>query len=309
MITGNPRSERLAYLAAAVTLLVWSSSYAGIAYDLQVFTPGELALLRFALASLCLLVLVTLRFIKLPPLRDWPVLVLLGLIGNTAYQLCLGYSMTRLSAGAAAVVISTIPGVTSVLAVLHLKERLSPRAVAGLAIAFAGTLLVTLGRGRDFSFDPIAFMAFAAVFCSAVYFVWQKPLFVRSSPLGVATASIFTGTLGFIPFGMHLPEKLVLASAAQLFSVAYLALLPTVVGFLCWSFALSRAPASRVSSFLYLQPLIACAVAWVWLGEIPTWLTVAGGSLAIAGVVLTTSRLNLALLWHKADSACSAPEG
>ncbi len=144
--------------------------------------------------------------------------------------------------------------------------------------------------------------------CSSVYFVWQKPLFARTSPLGVSAASIFTGTLGFIPFGMHLPEKLALVSHAQLFSVLYLALVPTVIGYLSWSWALSRAPASRVSSFLYLQPLIACVIAWVWLGDIPTWLTVAGGTLAIAGVVLATSRLAPPMPWRKTPVVCTESE-
>ena len=308
MTTANPKTDPLAYAAAGLTLLVWSSSYAAISYGLQVFTPGELVLLRFSLASLCLGALVLMGFIKLPPLRDWPALFLLGFIGNTLYQLCLCYAMTRLSAGAASVVISMIPGVTSVLAVLHLKERLSTRAVVGLGIAFAGTLLVTLGRGHELHLEPMALLAFGAVVCSSVYFVWQKPLFARTSPLGVSAASIFTGTLGFIPFGMHLPEKLALVSHAQLFSVLYLALVPTVIGYLSWSWALSRAPASRVSSFLYLQPLIACVIAWVWLGDIPTWLTVAGGTLAIAGVVLATSRLALPMPWRKTPVVCTESE-
>jgi drug/metabolite transporter (DMT)-like permease len=305
----NSTSEKSGYVAAALTLVVWSSSYAGIAYGLQVFTPGELVLLRFGLASLCLAALALCGAFKLPPLRDWPAVIVLGLIGNTAYQLCLCYAMTRLSAGAAAVVISMIPGVTSVLAVLRLHERLSRRAVIGLAAAFAGTLLVTLGQGKELRFEPMALLAFGAVVCSSVYFVWQKPLFARTSPLGVSAATIFTGTLGFIPFGLDLPAKLATAGHAEIAAVVYLALVPTVIGYLSWSFALSRAPASRVSSFLYLQPLIACLVAWFWLKEIPTWLTVGGGTLAIAGVVLTTSRLEFSWLRRKAPVACASPEG
>ena len=300
----NAASEKAGYAAAALTLLVWSSSYAGIEYGLQVFTPGELVLLRFSLASLCLGALALFGVIRLPPLRDWPAVFVLGFIGNTAYQLCLCYAMTRLSAGAASVVISMIPGVTSVLAVLRLHERLSRRAVAGLAVAFAGTLLVTLGRGKDLRLEPLAFLAFGAVLCSSVYFVWQKPLFARTSPLGVSAATIFTGTLGFIPFGLHLPAKLAVAGHAEIAAVVYLALVPTVIGYLSWSWALSRAPASRVSSFLYLQPLIACVVAWFWLGEIPAWLTVVGGTLAIGGMVLTTTRFSLRLPRRRAAAAC-----
>lgn len=284
----QPKHSNLAYWAAGLTLVLWSSSYAAISYGLQLFTPGEIALMRFAVATAVLMVPVALGRIKLPPKRDWALLALLACFGHFLYQLSLGYSMTRLSAGAAAVVISTVPSVTAVLAMLRLKEHISGRAAAGLGVAFVGTLLVTLGRGHSIHFEPLAFLVFVAVLCSASYFVLQKPLLARTDAIGFTAASLFVATLLFLPFGTALPAKLMAAPWRQLASVLYLALFPTVVGFVCWSFALARAPASRVASFLYLQPLMGCVIAWFWLGEIPTWLTGVGGTLAVIGVVLAT---------------------
>jgi drug/metabolite transporter (DMT)-like permease len=283
-----PKHSNLAYWAAGLTLVLWSSSYAAISYGLQVFTPGEIALMRFAVATAVLMVPVALGHIKLPPKRDWALLALLACFGHFFYQLSLGYSMTRLSAGAAAVVISTVPSVTAVLAMLRLKEHISTRAAIGLGVAFVGTLLVTLGRGHSIHFEPLAFLVFVAVLCSASYFVLQKPLLARTDAIGFTAASLFVATILFLPFGTALPGKLVTVRWTQLLSILYLALFPTVVGFVCWSFALGRAPASRVASFLYLQPLMGCLIAWLWLGEIPTWLTVLGGTLAVVGVVLAT---------------------
>ena len=125
-----------------------------------------------------------------------------------------------------------------------------------------------------------------SVFATSVYFVWQKPLLARTTPLGFTTASIFVGTLGLLPFGLHLPEKLVLASTPQIAAVVYLGIAPTVLGYLCWNWALSRAPVSTVSSFLYLQPLLAGVMAWLWLGQTMGALAIAGGVLAVGGVIL-----------------------
>ena len=56
------------------------------------------------------------------------------------------------------------------------------------------------------------------------------------------------------------------------------------------------------------QPLFACAIAWVWLKEIPTWLTVAGGTLAIVGVVLATTQFTPAALWRRRVPAERKPK-
>lgn len=268
-------------------MLLWSSSFAAIAYGLRAFSPAELSLLRFGVASLCFAVPVALGAITLPPRRDWPAVIVLSLIGMTVYQLSLGYAMTRIPAGAAAVIIALAPGVTAALAAVRLGETLSVRAVLGLAIAFAGVILVTLGSGHAIHFEPLALLVLISVLATSVYFVGQKPLLARTNALGFTAASIFVGTLGLLPFGLHLPEKLALASTPQLASAVYLGIAPTVLGYLAWNWALSRAPVSTVSSFLYAQPLIASVIAWLWLGQTLSALAIAGGILAVGGVVLT----------------------
>ena len=299
-MNGNPAPQRLdglTLLAAGLTILMWSSSFAAIAYGLQAFTPAELSLLRFMIASAVFAVPVAAGWIKLPPLRDWPAVLALGLIGITVYQLTLGFAMTRISVGATAVVIALSPGVTSALAALRLGEEISRSARMGLVVAFAGVVLITVGAGSDVRFEPMTLLLLISVLATSIYFVWQKPLLARTNATGFTVASIFAGTLGLLPFGAHLPEKIALVPHAQLWSALYLGLFPTILGYLMWNFALSRAPASKVSSFMYVQPLVAGFIAWLWLGQVPTWLTAAGGVLAIAGVVLTvrSSRKNVAV--------------
>jgi drug/metabolite transporter (DMT)-like permease len=284
------RSDNVTLAAAGFAIVVWSSAFAAIAYGLAVFTPAELSLLRFLIASAVLAVPVAIGAIKLPPMRDWPAILVLGVIGITIYQLTLGYAMTRISVGAAAVVIALAPGVTSALAALRLGERISRSTIAGLGVAFGGVVLITVGAGRTVRFEPMTLFVLVSVLATSIYFVWQKPLLARNGTagtLGFTVASIFAGTLGLLPFGLNLPAKLATVPAAQIWSAAYLGVVPTILGYLCWNFALSRAPASKVSSFLYVQPLVASAIAWLWLGQVPGVLTAMGGALAIAGVVLT----------------------
>ena len=286
-ISVRPPVTALPLIAAAFTLVVWSSAFAAISYGLQAFAPAELALLRFVVASLVFALPVAFGLIKLPPRRDWPAVVMLSLLGMTVYQLSLGYAMTRVPAGSAAVIVSLAPGVTAALAALRLGESLGKRILVGLAVAFAGALLVTLGSGRTIRFEPMALLVLVSVLVTSIYFVGQKPLLQRTTPLGFTAASIFVGTLGLLPFGLHLPEKLVLASTPQIASAIWLGLGPTILGYIAWSFALSRAPVSVVSSFLYGQPLLAGLIAWLWLGQTMGSLAILGGALTLAGVALT----------------------
>jgi drug/metabolite transporter (DMT)-like permease len=283
----SDRLDATTLAATAIAIVTWSSAFAAIAYGLEVFTPPELSLLRFLIASSILAVPVASGAIKLPPLRDWPAIAALGLSGITLYQLSLGYAMTRIPVGAAAVVIALAPGVTAALAALRLGERISRGTLAGLAVAFGGVVLIAIGSGSELRFEPMTLLALVAVFATSVYFVFQKPLLARTSPVGFTVASIFAGTLGLVPFGLDLPAKIAAAPASQLWSAVYLGIAPTIVGYFSWNFALSRAPAAKVSSFLYVQPLVASAIAWLWLGQTPSLLTAIGGSLAIGGVVLT----------------------
>ena len=53
-----------------------------------------------------------------------------------------------------------------------------------------------------------------------------------------------------------------------------------------WAYTLARIPAGRAASFLYLVPAVSLGIAWLWLGEWPTWLALLGGAVAISGVVI-----------------------
>ncbi|HZJ03692.1 MAG TPA: DMT family transporter [Thermoleophilia bacterium] len=271
-------------------MFFWASAFAAIRAGLRGFGPGELALLRFLTASAALGVNALLNGLPLPERRDLPGIFTLGFLGITVYHLCLNFGEVTVSAGAASLLIASGPVFTALLATVFLSERLRAWGWVGIAVSFAGVAAVAVGEAEGLSFDPRALLILLAAFSTSLYFVFQKPYTRRYGSLAFATYSIWAGSLPMLVFMPGLLSQLPHAGLEAGFAGVYLGIFPAALGYVTWTYALSRAPASLVTSFLYLSPVLAILIGWVWLREVPSALSLLGGAVALAGVALVNTR-------------------
>jgi drug/metabolite transporter (DMT)-like permease len=289
----RPRSNALLLLCIGLTLVTWSSSYVAIRHAVRGFPPGSLALLRFSIAS------VTLALLTLPtgrvslrgmPRRDWLGFFLIGLVAISIYHTSLNAGERTVPAGSASLLINTGPIWTALIATAFLGERLGWRGWLGTLLAFGGAVIVSSGAAGGFRFSPgVAFILIAS-WCQAIWFVTQKPYSRRYNTLTMTCLVIWTGALWLLFFTPELLGALKNVSRTELLSAVYLGVVPGAIGYISWTYVLSRLPASRAGSLLYLISPLAYLIAWVVLGEPVGVTAVLGGIPIIIGVALVNAR-------------------
>lgn len=294
------KREPKTWAAIAVTLLLWASAFAGIKAGMRLtpegapgadgFGPGEVALLRFGVASLVLLGYASVTRMKPPAKADLPRIAWAGLLGITIYHLGLNFGEVRVSAGAASLLISAGPVFTAIMSVAFLRERLTAIGWAGIGVAFAGVVLISLGESGGVRFEPAALLVLLAAVSTAGYFIVSKRGLRTYDPLQWTAYTIWAGTLPMLAFAPGLARQLPDAAPSATFAVVYLGVFPAAIAYVLWSYALSRMPASLLSTFLYLSPVLAMLVAWFWIAEVPQPLTIVGGAVAIAGVIVVQTK-------------------
>jgi drug/metabolite transporter (DMT)-like permease len=285
MSIGRPSA---AVLAAGGTVLLWASAFPAITVADEL-GPVALSIGRLVIASVALALFAPFLGVRRPQRRDLPLIAVCGLSGMTAYQLLLNTGEKVVPPGPASLLVATAPIYSALLAVLLLGERNSARRWTGSAIAFTGSAIIAATHGL--SFGGAALIVLAAAFVQAVYHTAQKPLLSRYTGFEVAVYAIWGGTGFSLPWAGSLGPALAHASGRAIAATIYLGIAPSAIGFVLWAFATARMEVGRVTTSLYLVPVAAIAISFVWLGDAPSLLTLAGGAIVLAGVVVAnTSR-------------------
>src|SRR5829696_250269 len=295
--------------ALAATVMLWASAFAAIRAALDHFGAGHLSALRLLIAALALGAVSPVRRVGLPAARDVPAIAAVGFAGMTAYQLLLNAGEETVPAGTAALLINISPVFTAVAASVLLHERMTPVRWIGVAIACAGASLIALAGHGGLALEQGALLVLAAAVAQAAFFVGQKPLLRRYGSLELTTWAMALGALMTLPFAPGLPDAVAGAPAEALGAVVFLGLGASAIGFVTWAYACAHVDVSVAAATLYSVPVVAFFVAWVWLGEEPAPVALAGGAIALVGVALATRGARLPRLRRRSGTAGTEEAG
>ncbi|KVG29490.1 DMT family transporter [Burkholderia ubonensis] len=285
------------YLAAAMTGV--GSTVIASRLAASGLPPFTATALRFLIATPLLFALMRAQRLRWPRLsrRDAGLLVVQAAAGGVGYTVLL-ICGTRLSSPLdAGVMLGTLPAMSTLIAAVLLRERQTPRDWAAAALATAGVLLVTFTPGhaapsmRALAGDALVL---AAVACEAVFILLNRRLAVPLAPLTLSTAMSGLGfALALVPaaFEWHAATAGWTSGAiAAVVSVVYYALVPTVLGYLCWYAGSARTSGTEAALFTAFAPVSAVLFAVTLFGETLNAARLAGIALVVAGVLVGAMR-------------------
>ncbi|MEI6805841.1 MAG: DMT family transporter [Myxococcaceae bacterium] len=271
-----------------LAVFLWSTAFVAIRVALHDYSPGSIALFRFFIAGLCLLI----PYLKLKKrhgisVRKTFLLFLIGPIGIGGYSLLLNQSELQIPAGIASFVVSLTPVFSSLLAVFLLKERASPSVFMGLCVSLAGLLLIALGDIHNLKYDLALFLVVLAVFCGGIQSISQKILLKTFPVLELVTLGTWFAVFFLSIYWVELLADFKAASWGTTLSCVYLGVVPAFVAQWCWTHALSKLDLVHANTYLFAMPILTTTMGFVLLGEAPGLLGFLGGLLALLGAYVS----------------------
>jgi len=242
-----------------------------------------LLFLRFAIAAVCLGVVMVARRVPLPRGRYFVAAILMGAAGYALQSFCFFSALHYASAGLVALLLYLYPAIVTVLAALFLNEKMTRIKLIALSLALTGSVL-TIGPAGDAK--PLGILlGVAAAVIYAIYITVGTRVLKQISPLQSATVVAASAA---VVFGMVTMVKgAVLPASTQGWgAVVAIALISTVVAVLTFFAGLERIGPVNASTLSTVEPIVTLVLAWLFLGEQIAPIRFIGGAMILSAVVL-----------------------
>ncbi len=300
-IPGLSRTDALLLLL----ILIWGSNYSIVKHAFREVEPAAFNALRLGLASVAFLVAIAFvqRFANRGPdapswqniLRtsapltraDWLKLAGLGLVGHFLYQLGFVGGLSRTSVSNSSLILGASPVTVTLLSGALGEDPVRRHHWIGVALSMLGLYLVV---GRDAEVSPEGLVGDAltglAVLCWTVFTVGGRRMMARHSPLAVTGLSMAFGVVPYTIFAWPALRRLDWAAVSWPTWVAlvYSAMFALCLSYLIWYVAVRQIGSARASVYSNVIPIVAMAVASVFLDEPIGPAKILGAAAVLTGV-------------------------
>ena len=275
-----------AWGALATLYVVWGSTYLGIMLAIRTMPPFLMSSVRFLLAGGFLFVLSPRRRASL---RAWAAALVVGGALLTVGNGGISWAEQRVDSGTAALLVATMPLWLALFDRLVFGRRLSAAGWTGLLVGLGGVaLLVSPGGGGTDLVGALTCVGCAMSWAAGTLYARRAPLPSQpglASGMEMLAGGVLLGIAG-LAAGEGSQVHLSQVSVESLLAVAYLVVVGSIVAFSCFQWLLHNAPISTVSTYAYVNPVVAVLLGAAFLGEPLTMRTLVAGAAIVASVVL-----------------------
>jgi drug/metabolite transporter (DMT)-like permease len=286
----------LILLAFAVIYVVWGSTYLAIRVVVETIPPFFSAAVRFLVAGVLLMGFLALRKTPLPNAAQWRHSLVSGLLLSLGGNGLVVWAEQSISSGLAALLVALAPVWFALLEWLRPGGKAPQlRTVIGIVIGFAGVILLVSGRSASDSHNGSLWAALAVVVAGVLWAggsLYSKYSPNHGSPWMNAAAQMVCGGAGLLVVALILGEPFradwSAVSTRSTIALLYLIVFGSWIGFTAYVWLLGVSTASRVSTYAYVNPVIAVFLGWLVLGERVSGRMFWGALVVLVGVITIT---------------------
>ena len=292
----NSPSRVALILAFASIYLIWGSTYLGIRVAIETMPPFLMAGARFLIAGGVLLAVLTLRGAPAPTARQWRTNAIIGtflLLGGNGL---VAWAEQFVPSGVTALIIGVQP-LFFVLTEWAWPGGTRPSAITAgaLVIGFLGVAWLA-APWEEVSSDTLHSGGIAAILLACVSWalgsIYSRHSHQGLDPLHASSVQMLTGgailTLIALPHGDFQSLDLLAISARSWTAFAYLVVFGSLVGFSTFVWLLKHSTPARVSTYAYVNPIVAVFLGWLVLDESVNARTLIAAAIIITAVAIIT---------------------
>jgi len=293
-------NKRLYSLGALlIVYLFWGGTYLGIRFAVQTIPPFLMAGTRFLIAGIAVYLYARMRGAAKPKKEHWIDAGIVGALLLLGGNGIVSWAEQMVSSSIAALLIATVP-LWMILLGLFAKDTPRPNAIvcAAVALGFAGIAILVLpssGIGR-ISLTGVAALLVASLFWSLGSMYSRRARLPGSPLLAVGMQMLVGGALMVLGSGLggewsrfH-PAQV---SARSLFGMGYLVLFGSIVAYNAYIWLLKNADPTWVSTYAFVNPIVAVFLGWLLAGEQLTARSVWATAIIVLSVVIITVNKNM----------------
>jgi drug/metabolite transporter (DMT)-like permease len=278
------------YLILFLVMVAWGLNVVAMKVLVTAFPPVTLSAVRLFTASIAVFTILSLfKMVRLPSKKEWTYVLLGTLFNVVGHQYFIAVGLTNTTATNGGLILGLSPLLTTLFAIMFLKNRLSLVKILGILLGLTGVIFIVLSNGSLSNISIGDLQVFISVICIAISFILIKKVSNTLDPRLLTAYMLLIGSSILFILGLQLEPgaiQIIGKASTNMWMIFFAsAIFSTALGHMFYNFAIGKVGAAEAAIFTNLNPFFAGVGAVILLGESISIHQVIGFILIMSGVL------------------------